>query len=283
MKSRSTLSFLVCFSLLIGHAQISADYIDDFENGTVQNWSDGGNTSNPPANINTGGPNGPNDNFLQDVSSGGNGAGSKMIMFNDQQWTGNFTNQGIIAIKFQARALTNSLNMRVAFDGAGGRICTTNAVQILSGGAWQEFIIPISSSDFTTVSGGTNIAQTLADVSDMRILSNGSPSWQGESIVATLQIDNIQASTTLSVQDLSSEESFKVFPNPAKDILFLKINRLINNSSVEIYNALGTQMIKKPIKSNNLIEVPISKLGAGIYFLKLITTNSSETVRFIKI
>ncbi|NND52931.1 MAG: hypothetical protein HKN54_11040, partial [Flavobacteriaceae bacterium] len=161
------LNYLILVAALIFYtttaAQVNAGQIDDFENGTIQNWTDGGSAV-PPENMPTGGPAGTNDNYLRDVSLGGNGAGSKMVMFNEQQWAGNYINEGIVAIKFDARAITNNLNLRVAFDGAGGRICTTNAVTVLAGGNWAQVVIPISTTDFTLVAGGSSISQTLADV-----------------------------------------------------------------------------------------------------------------------
>ena len=121
MKTRVLFLFSILISISVFVSQVVAGQIDDFENGTVQSWSEGGGLStspNPPVNISTGGPNGANDNFLRNVSSGGFGAGSRMVMFNQNQWTGNYTGQKIVAIKFKAKAITNSLNLRIAFDGA---------------------------------------------------------------------------------------------------------------------------------------------------------------------
>ena len=129
MKTTTILSLVFCFVLSHGIAQVNLGQIDDFENGTTQNWTDGGSTV-PPVNVSSGGPSGVNDNFLSDPSLGGGGEGSKMVMFNEQQWAGNYTSEGILSIKFFARAQTNNLNLRIAFDGAGGRICTINAVVI---------------------------------------------------------------------------------------------------------------------------------------------------------
>ena len=184
----------------MGFSQVNPGQIDDFQNGTTENWTDGGSSAQP-FNVANGGPNGAGDNYLSDPALGGSGPGSRMVMFNEQQWTGNYTSNGIVTIRFHAKAQGNALNLRVAFDGAGGRICTTNAVPIPADGSWQQYVISITGADFTTVAGGTNIGDTLADVSDMRILSNTVPSWQGESIVATLDIDNIEASTTLGIED----------------------------------------------------------------------------------
>ena len=62
--------------------------IDDFQNGTTMGWDEGSPSPNPPVNVATGGPDGAGDRFLQTNSSGGNGPGSRMVMFNQNQWAG---------------------------------------------------------------------------------------------------------------------------------------------------------------------------------------------------
>ena len=124
MKAKLLIITTALIMSTLTQAQINAGYTDNFENNTTQNWTDGGSPS-PPMNVSSGGPDGTNDNFLRNVSLGGNGAGSKMVMFNDQQWNGNYTNQNVLSIEFDVRALSNTLNLRIAFDGPGGRICTS--------------------------------------------------------------------------------------------------------------------------------------------------------------
>src|SRR5207248_6272809 len=75
---------------------ISGSQTDNFEDGTKQGWTDGQGGPNV-ANIATGGPLGTNDNFLQ-ISSGSFGGASRLITFNDTQWTGNYTAPGVTQI-----------------------------------------------------------------------------------------------------------------------------------------------------------------------------------------
>ena len=282
MKTK-TLLFIASF--LFWHhsyAQVNPGQIDDFENGTTENWTDGG-SSVPPVNISTGGPTGAGDNYLSDPSLGGGGPGSKMVMFNDQQWAGNYSGNGIIAIRFQAKALTNALNIRIAFDGAGGRICTTNAVTIPANGPWTNYEIPIFETDFTTVSGGTNVAQTLADVSDMRILSNSNPSWQGESILATLEIDNIEAATTLGIDEASLISHFDMSPNPGKDILNIKLNKgVVEDQEIAIYDQLGHLILRQKPNSNHVM-IDVLNWSSGLYFVKIEDGIGSQVKKFIKL
>ncbi|WP_242132020.1 T9SS type A sorting domain-containing protein [Aestuariivivens marinum] len=262
-------------------SQVTAGQIDDFENGTVLSWEeDGGAASspNPPTNISTGGPNGANDNYLQNVSSGGFGAGSKMVMHNSSQWSGDFTNQGVIAVKFHAKALTNNLNLRVAFNGPGGQICTTNAVLVTAGNPWEEFTISISPSDFSLLSGATSITNTLQNVSTMRVLSSTSPSWRGDAIVATLEIDNIEALTTLSTEEFP-KNTIGIFPNPTSSYINLKNIDQLDIQSIAITNVLGKQIVNTKVFQSG---IDVSNLNQGLYFLHITLSGGKYTKRFIK-
>lgn len=282
MKTRTLLFIASILFWQVSNAQVNPGQIDDFENGTTENWTDGG-SSVPPVNISTGGPAGANDNYLSDPSLGGGGPGSKMVMFNDQQWAGNYSGNNIIAIRFQARALTNTLNLRIAFDGAGGRICTTNAVTIPAGSPWTNYEIPIFETDFTLVSGGANVAQTLADVTDMRILSNSNPAWQGESIVATLEIDNIEAATTLGLDEASLISSFEMIPNPSHDQLNIKLNKgLVEAQEISVFDQLGHLILQQKPNSDQF-SINVTNWNSGLYFVKIADGTRTQVKKFIKL
>ena len=282
MKAKTLLFTAAILFWQISFSQVNPGQIDDFENGTTENWTDAG-SSVPPVNISTGGPAGANDNYLSDPSLGGGGPGSKMVMFNDQQWAGNYSGNNIIAIRFQARALTNTLNLRIAFDGAGGRICTTNAVIIPAGSPWTNYEIPIFETDFTLVSGGSNIAQTLADVTDMRILSNSNPAWQGESIAATLEIDNIEAATTLGIDEASLISSFEMIPNPSHDLLNIKLKQgNISDQEILIFDQLGHLMLRRKPNSEEF-NINVMNWNSGLYFVKIDDGTRSQVKKFIKL
>jgi len=277
--SLTILTILISNTILL--SQVSIGQIDNFENGSTLNWEEGGQSPNPPTNIASGGPNGTDDNYLSNIAAGAD-EGSKMVMFNEAQWRGNYINQNVIGIKFHARAIGNTLNLRIAFDGDGGRICTINAVTITAGAAWAEYVIPINPSDFTTVSGGNNISEILQTVGTMRILSSNSPSWQGEIINATLEIDNIEALETLSSDDFEVGKSFKIYPNPGNSLLYFNspnnnqtINLIVHDlNGKEIYNA------------NNLslsTHIDVTNWRPGLYIIKIISDDMVSTKRYLKI
>jgi len=108
--------------------------LDDFESGGTMGWRKGASSTNPPTNINTGGPQGAGDNYLQTVSTGGVGADSKQVIFNTAQWTGDYVTAGVSEIAMDLRNSGGStLHMRIALRGGAGVaswFSSTQAVQI---------------------------------------------------------------------------------------------------------------------------------------------------------
>lgn len=80
----------------------------------------------------------------------------------------------------------------------------------------------------------------------------------------------------------NTDDDIHVFPNPAKNKIYLKYsNEKINE--IEIVNALGkTVSAKSIINNSSYIEIEVSDLTPGIYFLTIKTNQSSQTTNFIK-
>ncbi len=162
-------------------------------------WSEGGLSPNPPINLPDGGPSGAGDNYLQNVSSGGFGAGSRMVMFNNIQWTGDYLTMGVTRIKADmANFGASSLSMRIAIErNLGERYGSTNAVALPADGQWHRVTFDLTSSDLSLISGIASLNDVLANVTQLRILSRAlGPGWRGDAIVATLGVDNITAEVT---------------------------------------------------------------------------------------
>ncbi|MEM7061647.1 MAG: calcium-binding protein [Cyanobacteria bacterium P01_B01_bin.77] len=167
---------------------------NNFEDGSAQGWGIGNASThpNPPANITSGGPDGVDDNFLQTQANGGAGAGSRLAFFNENpEWTGDYTAGEVTGITASANNQGGgTIVLRVALDGAGGRFVTTEGITLSPGSGWQDVAFSIEAADLTAV-GGTDVAATLADVSQIRFINSSTPSYQGAPVAAQLGIDNI--------------------------------------------------------------------------------------------
>jgi len=275
-----TASIFVCL------AQVSAGQVDDFEDGTVQNWIIGATGDSSPVNISSGGPNGVDDNFLEYTSTGGGGIASRMAIFNsNNQWSGDFINAGVLEIQMDVEVLTSDLYLRLAFQGPNGsRMISAAPVIVTAGSGWTSIAIPTEADDFTIVQGANTVTEVLQGAFTMRIISvrdENIDNWRGEVVAATLRVDNITASTTLSTNDIIFEKDFNIFPNPSTSMLNISLNQFDVNSKIEVFNILGSKIFTCSTYSNR-ISIDASKWQNGFYLVKLTSDNGSITKRFVK-
>jgi hypothetical protein len=176
---------------------ITAGQVDDFQDLTVMDWGEGAPSPNPPTNISDGGPAGAGDAFLQDESSGGFGAGSKLVMKNSVQWAGDYNVTATLSLTAAMANFGNStLHMRVAIRGGPGGTTygSTLAIDLPADGLWHPFQFDLTSSSMTNISGADGLTAVLGSVTELRILSAAAgPSFSGDAVIATLGVDNITA------------------------------------------------------------------------------------------
>ena len=280
MKVKTLFYCLIFFISYSVFSQISANRIDDFQDGSVQGWAVGA-LGTQPINIDDGGPSGSHDRYLQTFATASGGANSRLVIFNNG-WNGDYTSNNIVAIKLHVRTIDNDVDIRIAFQDAstGTRICTTNAVSVATTDGWSYITIPISPSDFTVVAGSSTAASVLSNVSVIRILHNSSPSWLGDYINTTLELDNITASTTLSTKD-DEMQSFSIYPNPGTSHLNINLPYQSSNTKVEVFNVLGKQIFSQ-VFSGLSTSINISKWNSGVYLIRLSNDEGNVTKRFIK-
>jgi hypothetical protein len=92
------------------------------------------------------------------------------------------------------------------------------------------------------------------------------------------------ATTTIAVlakQDFDFENYFRIYPNPAKDVLHIESKKQIEISSISIYNTLGQLVLVVP-NAKDIKVVDVSTLKAGNYFLKITSEKGSSNAKFIK-
>jgi hypothetical protein len=193
--------WIIVFGLLLfaGSAKaIVVGQLDNFEDGTLQDWNNGGAGAPPVLNIGTGGPAGVNDNFMQ-VTSDGSGAGQFLTVFNRSQWLGNYLGAGVTAIEMDLRNLGSvSLTIRLAFKNVGGPGAVgylSSGFTLASGSGWQHVVFQINPAAMVAV-GGPDAFNTFfaSDVQEMRLINEtGTSNLNGNAITGQLGVDNIHA------------------------------------------------------------------------------------------
>ncbi len=175
-------------------AGITLNQVDSFQ-GSTDNWARG-------TEINDGGPTGTGDGFLQ-VSSGSFGGRSKLITFNQSQWTGDYVAAGVCSVSMSLKNFGSSaLPIRITIrDQTGGQTTpgysSTNPLMLPADGQWHTAQFNLTAADMTAVNpfGGTldPFSVVLANVADFRLLSATAPAIVGDAISAQIGVDEITA------------------------------------------------------------------------------------------
>ena len=181
-------------------AAVTLGQLDDFQDGTTQDWGSGFQNTNPPVNAPDVGPEELGDDSLMITSTGGVGPGSKFVAFNEAQWKGDYLAAGVSMIVLDVKNIgSTTLQMRVALTdriplggGGGVGVVTTLAVPVSPGSGWQTIELSIEPGDLTPVQGA-DVNTTLASVVQFRILSAVNPVFEGDSIPLQGLVDNIMA------------------------------------------------------------------------------------------
>ncbi|MCB9360323.1 MAG: CotH kinase family protein [Flavobacteriales bacterium] len=79
-------------------------------------------------------------------------------------------------------------------------------------------------------------------------------------------------------------DQIKVYPNPAKDVLNIEINKKTgSNFNIEIHDIKGKLVtLHKFTRVENIISLPIHDLVGGFYLLKITSADFNQTFKFIK-
>lgn len=93
----------------------------------------------------------------------------------------------------------------------------------------------------------------------------------------TIDLGAYEYNSTLSVDDISLDENtVKLYPNPATDVVNIKTNQTIKN--VAVFNVNG----QKVLDIANQSQINISNLPTGMYFLSINTNQSNQTIKILK-
>ncbi len=71
-----------------------------------------------------------------------------------------------------------------------------------------------------------------------------------------------------------------MYPNPATDMVFISLNNVENtDATVVVFDTEGRQVLNQVF--NGQVEVNVSSLEAGIYFVKINTATMNEVRKLV--
>jgi hypothetical protein len=189
-------AFLACFVFSVDASSITLNQIDDFQSGTVQNWSGGSS----PINVATNGPAGAGDRYLEISASGFN-----LGTFNKVQWSGNYQTATVNKLDMHLNNFgPNALSIRVMLITpgceTGPNTCTawtsTIAQPLASLSGWVAVSFSLAEANLTRVKGSISYSTSMSNVERLLIRhDDGAPSAPGSTafVTADLGIDNVKA------------------------------------------------------------------------------------------
>jgi hypothetical protein len=219
----------------------------------------------------------------------------------------NGQNDGSIAISAQNTEYTYS----VTVDGSGATSFTSSTlIEGLSGGTYRVCITIEGRDNYeqcfnVTVEGPTPldayssinytdgiVILTLSGAESYNINHNGEVTTTSKSsIEIELRVGNnsIEVSTDSEcqgkyIENIFISEKVAVFPNPTKGNLQVYINGADTKVDVSLFDVLGNQYMSstKEMSANRTINLDMTNLSGGIYFLLLNSDTVRESIKIIK-
>ena len=246
--------------------------IDDFETDTTMGWRTGIPTDPfAPVRVEDGGPGGLGDAYLLARSSGGGGPGSKLVIYNDSQWTGNYKAAGVNIISMHVNNLDSvdlMLRLRVESD-AGGAFLSRDSVFVPALSGWQVKQFPVTDSAFV---GFGNVDIALQSVDRLRLFHGESRNWSPEPVKAQLGIDNIAAiggGAGFDDRPLADRPQITaVYPNPAVDFLSIEFSVAPSEEiRLAVFDILGRRVARFGARSTSET-LWVAELAPGHYWIR---------------
>ncbi len=88
-------------------------------------------------------------------------------------------------------------------------------------------------------------------------------------------------SVVLGTSEVALLDDMLVYPNPASDKVQIKLAKQSGEATVLVVDALGRTVATYSFKNRRVLEVPLSGLERGTYFLKVNTESGTATKKLI--
>ncbi|MFC3157318.1 T9SS type A sorting domain-containing protein [Chryseobacterium arachidis] len=189
--------------------------------------------------------------------------------------------KGAIGDKWGAFQMTRAQNdsadpLLVRLNKDTGEVIGTNEIQ--SNYGFQDELTAVAvDNDGNYVVGGLFHSQLFTDASDgVNTLVATGNNGKSQFFISKLAKS---VCSQLSVEENASEVGIKVYPNPVKDILYVKSQNPIER--YEIFSSVG-QLVSSNTWKISTSSVDVSSLPKGVYYIKLFTAKHNVVEKFVK-
>ena len=119
-------------------------------------------------------------------------------------------------------------------------------------------------------------AQQVVSSGGYAVKSDITVNWiLGGSLTNVLPVSPGDFNQMLKEQLMESEISLKVYPLPATDLINIEINPVdTGRINIELYNNSGVKVLNEISTYQPVLQVNVSALPSGIYYLKILQTSS---------
>lgn len=173
---------------------------------------------------------------------------------------------------------------------------TQQRMENWNGSAWANYMKDLNNydsnnnliNDLRQIFNGTtgvNYDQFLFSYDASKIENSYSAKYWDNTGTAVTSGDSISYyyHTVMGINDLSSNVStVKIYPNPATDKITIELSEAIKECNLAIIDVEGQQLIIYVVTGQQM-QVDISSLPQGLYFIRLTSNKTVITGKFIKL
>lgn len=261
------------------------------------------------------------DAFVRDGSSANANYGTSSLLTLKKDGTG-YSREVYLKFNLNGINSFDNATLRLNISAAGTNIAaTTWEVYYVPTDSWSETSInwnskPASSTLLGTIQGKSsgwaewNITnQALAELSgdktlSLRIVStvinstadasfrskedNTDPALRPQLVLTSGVSTTVGASSNITdkkiIQQIDSDiVTVRTYPNPVKDILYIKFDRQIGSTKAQIFDIYGRMLLNQKLMSSNS-NLNVSSLTAGLYLVKVFAGDKIiSTMKIIKV
>lgn len=178
-----------------------------------------------------------------------------------------------------------NLNMTVSVDATGNIVTTNNSIGAdPSSYHWYAYNLTLNpwiaehhETSNTMSYAPLNIGNYLICLIATESGTNNACDSICEPLTYSQSMMNMQ--NTSGIDELFDKKDIIIYPNPSKGILNIIDSEITNANEFEIVDLIGNQYNVACLINNSSIEIEVSSLPKGIYFIVL--TKTKQTLKFI--